>query len=80
MEQKMNGGIRQLNSKIAKLENDKKKNDDIIETKQFENELIMEQLKGLKSLKSRYEKVMKDIDESLNETPEKENNQGHNEQ
>ncbi len=40
----MNGGIRQLNSKIAKLENDKKKNDDIIETKQFENELIMEQL------------------------------------
>ena len=49
----MNGGIRQLNSKIAKLENDKKKNDDIIETKQFENELIMEQLKGLKSLKER---------------------------
>ena len=71
----MNGGIRQLNSKIAKLENDKKKNDDIIETKQFENELIMEQLKGLKSLKSRYEKVMKDIDESLNENTEKENNQ-----
>lgn len=69
----MNGGIRQLNSKIAKLENDKKKNDDIIETKQFENELIMEQLKGLKSLKSRYEKVMKDIDESLNENTEKEN-------
>ncbi|WP_217948571.1 hypothetical protein [Faecalibaculum rodentium] len=80
MEQKMNGGIRQLNSKIAKLENDKKKNDDIIETKQFENELIMEQLKGLKSLKSRYEKVMKDIDESLNENTEKENNQEKNEQ
>ena len=80
MEQKMNGGIRQLNSKIAKLENDKKKNDDIIETKQFENELIMEQLKGLKSLKSRYEKVMKDIDESLNENTEKENNQEQNEQ
>ena len=76
----MNGGIRQLNSKIAKLENDKKKNDDIIETKQFENELIMEQLKGLKSLKSRYEKVMKDIDESLNENIEKENNQEKNEQ
>lgn len=76
----MNGGIRQLNSKIAKLENDKKKNDDIIETKQFENELIMEQLKGLKSLKSRYEKVMKDIDESLNENTEKENNQEQNEQ
>ena len=76
----MNGGIRQLNSKIAKLENDKKKNDDIIETKQFENELIMEQLKGLKSLKSRYEKVMKDIDDSLNENTEKENNQEKNEQ
>ena len=76
----MNGGIRQLNSKIAKLENDKKKNDDIIETKQFENELIMEQLKGLKSLKSRYDKVMKDIDESLNENTEKENNQEQNEQ
>lgn len=76
----MNGGIRQLNSKIAKLENDKKKNDDIIETKQFENELIIEQLKGLKSLKSRYEKVMKDIDESLNENTEKENNQEQNEQ
>lgn len=76
----MNGGIRQLNSKIAKLENDKKKNDDIIETKQFENELIMEQLKGLKSLKSRYEKVMKAIDESLNENTEKENNQEKNEQ
>lgn len=76
----MNGGIRQLNNKITKLENDKKKNDDIIETKQFENELIMEQLKGLKSLKSRYEKVMKDIDESLNENTEKENNQEQNEQ
>lgn len=76
----MNGGIRQLNSKIAKLENDKKKNDDIIETKKFENELIMEQLKGLKSLKSRYEKVMKNIDESLNENTEKENNQEKNEQ
>ncbi|WP_304841982.1 hypothetical protein [Dubosiella newyorkensis] len=76
----MNGGIRQLNNKITKLENDKKKNDDIIETKQIENEIIADQLKGLKSLKSRYDKVMKDIDESLNETPEKENNQGHNEQ
>lgn len=40
----------------------------------------MEQLKGLKSLKSRYEKVMKDIDESLNENTEKENNQEQNEQ
>lgn len=40
----------------------------------------MEQLKGLKSLKSRYEKVMKDIDESLNENTEKENNQEKNEQ
>ena len=76
----MNGGIRQLNNKITKLKNDKKKNDDIIETKQIENEIIADQLKGLKSLKSRYDKVMKDIDESLNETPEKENNQGHNEQ
>lgn len=76
----MNGGIRQLNNKITKLENDKKKNDDIIETKQIKNEIIADQLKGLKSLKSRYDKVMKDIDESLNETPEKENNQGHNEQ
>lgn len=57
----MNGGIRQLNNKITKLENDKKKNDDIIETKQIENEIIADQLKGLKSLKSRYDKVMKDI-------------------
>lgn len=63
----MNGGIRQLNSKIAKLENDKKKNDDIIETKQIENELIADQLKSLKSLKSRYDKVMKDIEDSFAE-------------
>lgn len=67
MEQKMNGGIRQLNSKIAKLENEKKKNDDIIETKQIENELIADQLKSLKSLKSRYDKVMKDIEDSFAE-------------
>lgn len=67
MERKMNGGIRQLNSKIAKLENDKKKNDDIIETKQIENELIADQLKSLKSLKSRYDKVMKDIEDSFAE-------------
>ncbi|WP_300736034.1 hypothetical protein [uncultured Dubosiella sp.] len=63
----MNGGIRQLNSKIAKLENEKKKNDDIIETKQIENELIADQLKSLKSLKSRYDKVMKDIEDSFAE-------------
>lgn len=64
---KMNNGIRQLNSKIAKLENDKKKNDAIIETKQIENELIADQLKSLKSLKSRYDKVMKDIEEKVTE-------------
>lgn len=63
----MNNGIRQLNSKIAKLENDKKKNDAIIETKQIENELIADQLKSLKSLKSRYDKVMKDIEEKVTE-------------
>lgn len=63
----MNGGIRQLNNKISKLENEKKKNDDIIETKQIENELITDQLKSLKSLKSRYDKVMKDIEDSFAE-------------
>ena len=44
----MNGGIRQLNSKIAKLENDKKKNDDIIETKTIRKRVDYGTIKGSK--------------------------------
>lgn len=63
----MKNVIQQLNNKIKKLENEKKKNDDIIETKQIENELISDQLKSLKSLKSKYDKLMKDIEDSFAE-------------
>lgn len=63
----MKNVIQQLNSKIKKLENEKKKNDDIIETKQIKNELISDQLKSLKSLKSKYDKLMKDIEDSFAE-------------
>lgn len=69
--------IQQLNNKIKKLENEKKKNDDIIETKQIENELISDQLKSLKSLKSKYDKLMKDIEDSFAENSSEGNKEEH---
>lgn len=73
----MKNVIQQLNNKIKKLENEKKKNDDIIETKQIENELISDQLKSLKSLKSKYDKLMKDIEDSFAENSSEGNKEEH---